>query len=51
MEEKKEPCVKCDGKGKIVYGSDTEGGRESSQCDCMDKVLKLFEPTPDVVAD
>lgn len=44
----KEPCRKCDGKGIIVYGPDTESGRETSRCDCTDKVLKLFEPTPDV---
>lgn len=46
MEE--EPCRKCGGKGEIVYGPDTESGRQTSECDCMDKVLKPSEPAPDV---
>jgi hypothetical protein len=27
-------CKRCDYTGKIIYGTDTENGRESVQCDC-----------------
>lgn len=29
-----EPCDSCLGSGEIVYGSDTEAGREVVKCDC-----------------
>lgn len=30
-------CEKCDDKGYIVYGPDTEMGREMMLCDCQKK--------------
>jgi hypothetical protein len=30
-------CSICGGSGKVVYGSDTESGREETVCECRKK--------------
>ncbi|MFA5355291.1 MAG: hypothetical protein WC302_00935 [Candidatus Paceibacterota bacterium] len=39
-----EPCDSCLGSGEIVYGSDTEAGREVVKCDCS-QGYKAFAKT------
>jgi DnaJ-class molecular chaperone len=38
-------CWTCQGKGEIIYGSDTETGRERIVCPAC-KGLKFFSTTP-----
>lgn len=44
-EEKEAQCQHCMGTGKIVYGSDTEGGRESVQCPHEGPAVSIKDPS------